>query len=88
MAQSQVLHVEQWSSERIDPDTLEDAESVMDAVDLWVARGERLGCVREYKVRKTVLGHVAVLFDRGAPASSGKGRGSVNALADALGGLK
>lgn len=59
---------------------LETAEDVTDAVDAWC----RVDPSREYKVRTTGLGHVAVLYDRGQAVACGRGAGSVNALAHAL----
>ena len=59
---------------------LDTTEDVLDAVDAWIAAGDS----REFKVRANLLGHVALLFDRGFVVSTGRGRGSVNALADAL----
>ena len=59
---------------------LDTAEQVLDAIDSWVSAGDS----REFKVRKTLLGTVATLFDRGVAVAVGRGRGAVNALANAL----
>ena len=60
------------------------AEEILEAVDAWLADNP----TREFKIRTNILGHVATLYSSGNPIAAGRGRGSVNALADALENLR
>lgn len=84
MAQSQVVALSSRlaAPAAAAPKAIDDmnAEEVLEAVDAWLAADSS----REHKVRTNVLGHVATLFSGGNPVAVGRGRGSVNALADAL----
>lgn len=59
-------------------------EHAIDALDEWLEADSS----REFKVRTNLLGHVATLFSGGNPVSVGRGRGSVNAIANSLENLK
>ncbi len=65
---------------RIKTASLDTVEDVMDAVDIWL-HGES---TREFKVRRTILGSVATLYQCGNAVGCGRGQGAADAIANAL----
>lgn len=83
MAQSQVVALSSRLAAPVPaPKTIDEmnAEEIVEEYDNRCTGDS----TREMRDRRTVLGNVVTLFRRGTAVAVGRGRGMVNALADAL----